>query len=806
MLRVNWYDQEIRIRAYTSLTGDLVKLGTTTEYPFTPGGTQGAPSGWSPYAENGGSVTDVSFTTGNGRFSIGNLGTEIHDAKRYGIYRDFAVTPGKYYLISVQARTTQGRGHTIRYVRFANGSNHSYLTTNQMWTFQDWENITVNAAAYAASGILRVNLMACPYSSDPKGMVTDVNWGIQFQNVTINEQESTYPAPTWHEITCDTKQVAIHYGRDKFTSRYNTASATVKVDNKDSYYTYGNGHADDLRPGRFLRITLTLPNSSTELPMYYGIIDRFTDSYDIDGSALVQLDCIDTSSLLATMNVPTLMSRDDLVNSGNRFARLLDGVGWLVAYRFSGYTMFTQQAIVASGRSVRDECGLIADSEGGWFMCDRNGTLRLYGRRWPEINTKLYTVQAELLATPTRDIPMIDDVPTIADVPIIELRQLGTDWSRDRIVNDVSISNQDGTAFRYQNFASQKKNGPFTYQRLDFVNDNAAEPTYADQRATDLMDGYSDPILRVNSVSFRPTPETFDWCAKAFLEELVRVRYEHPKNGWGWASATHIQGYVHTFTPSEWEMSIALDHPESFAYYETADGSGWDVSYWDIDLWDEFGIETGYWDSGQVWGDVNYLDTSIGYVSTPDIPKDSLVAGGTYRLSIDVNYKTVTPAGQFPNLLQKPGSPREFMLYGANGNTMYGSFGSDGTTNVDIVMSTITLNQRRVYGVEWTWGNVNVVTIVDGVRTNRTFSKVPVLNDQAQAIQIGLTNTTQGLIYGAKLERIVNGQVSETIWQFDPSEWTGGTTFTDPRGRVWTLSNATAIAGAPADIVQIWGE
>lgn len=601
MLRVNWQDEELKVRAYTSLTGDIVKLGTTTEYPFTPGGTQGAPLGWSPYYENGGSYTDVSFTVGNGRFSIGNLGEDFHDVKRYGIYRDFPVTPGKYYIISVQCRTTQGRSHTIRYVRFANGANHSYLKLNQMWSFADWETVVVNAAGYASSGILRVNLMACPYSADPKGMVTDANWGIQFQSVTINEQDASYPLPTWHEITCDMKSANIHYGRDKFTSRYNAATSSIVVDNKDSYYTYGNGNADDLRPGRLLKVTLTLPNTSTELPMYYGIIDKFSDSYDLDGSATVRLDCVDLSSLLSTMTVPTMNSRDDILTSGLRFINLLDGVGLYFYFRTQVYSKFYQQAIVNSGRTVRDEAGIIADSEGGWFFCDRSGIITFYGRGWPAANSKLTTVQAELLATPTRDIPMIDAVPTVPNPPIVELRVLATDWSRDRIVNDLMISNQDGTAFRYQDFTSQKRNGPFTYQRLDFVNDNSREPEFADQRATDLMDGYAEPILRVNSVEFRPTPETFEWCAKAFLEELVRVRYEHPTKGWGWASATHIQGYVHSFTPTVWNMSIALDHPESFAYYETADGSGWDVSYWDIDLWDEFGIEGGYWDSGQTW-------------------------------------------------------------------------------------------------------------------------------------------------------------------------------------------------------------
>jgi hypothetical protein len=819
MLRVNWQDQELKVRAYTSLTGDLIKLGTTTEYPFVSGGTQGAPFGWSPYYENGGVYTDVSFTTGSGRFSIGNVGTDIHGSKRYGIYKDFPVTPGKYYLISVQCRTTQGRSHAIRYVRFANGNNHSYLKLNQMWSFQDWENIVVNAANYASTGILRVNLTAAPYTLDPKGIQIDANWGIQFQSVTINEQDATYPMPTWHEITCDTKQVSIHYGRDKFTSRYNSATATVNVDNQDSYYTYGNGNADDLRPGRLLKITLTLPNTTTELPMYYGVIDSFADKYDIDGSALVQLSCIDTSSLLATMTVPTMHSRDDIVFTGARFNALMDGVGFLFSFKTYSYTSFDQQAIVASGRSARDEAGIIADSEGGWFFVSRTGILTLMGRRWPQYNSRLTTVQAELLATPTRQVPIIDDVPTVPNVPIVELRMLATDWSRDRIINDVSIANQDGTAFRYQDFASQKKNGPFTYQRLDYVNDNAQEPLFADQRATDLMDGYSDPILRVNSVEFVPTPETFEWCAKAFLEELVRVRYEHPKNGWGWASATHIQGYVHTFTPKSWGMSIALDHPESFAFYETADGSGWDVSYWDIDLWDEFGIEGGYWDSGQVWGDANYLSPTIGTVTTPTpgpLPSQ-------FTLVYEVLGPTVASNGAVASQFDTFGK-FSWIIY-RNSGTGYQLLSvypqgdvTNATTRTVSSMNPSANPDRIALSVDNRPGNPLQLTsrkFTNGAwqleSTQDTGASVtPFVS--TDPVRIGSTGgdpsgtVFNGRIYSVELRTGLDPNAGTVIWRFDANEWNGGSTFTDARGRVWTLTNPSAIVGTPMNITQIWGE
>ena len=64
------------------------------------------------------------------------------------------------------------------------------------------------------------------------------------------------------------------------------------------------------------------------------------------------------------------------------------------------------------------------------------------------------------------------------------------------------------------------------------------------------------------------------------------------------------------------------------------------------------------------------------------------------------------------------------------------------------------------------------------------------------------SSTTNGRIYWAKLEQLdAGGNVVATLWKFDPNERTGtGTTYTDPRGRVWTLTNANAIVPGVAAI------
>jgi hypothetical protein len=266
---------------------------------------------------------------------------------------------------------------------------------------------------------------------------------------------------------------------------------------------------------------------------------------------------------------------------------------------------FTQQTIVSSGRTIRDEIGIGSDSEGGYLFSDRNGILCFRGRNWEAQTSTQSNVTADLLATPTLDAPIIDQIPTLANAPMVELRELVTDWSRDRIVNILQLGNQNLTSFRYEDHDSQTAYGPYTYQRLDFVNIDNQTTDYLAMRANDYMDGYSDPILRVNSVSFRPQPNSFLWAVTLWLNDLVRVRYEKPINGWGYAVCSHVQGFTHTITPKSWEISLTLDHPESFVWYQSSDGAGWDEGLWDINIWDEFGEEGAYWDSGEVWADTS---------------------------------------------------------------------------------------------------------------------------------------------------------------------------------------------------------
>ena len=589
---MNWIDAGYKLWLSVSTDGDIVSLGNRTDYPFTPNGSAAAPLGWTAYLANGGLLTHVNWTTQDGRFSISNVGqSNSHAGSWYGIYRDFPVTAGNRYIIQFQTRVMQDKTRAWRLLRWQlNGAGPQ--TGAHAPAQDDWEQMSYPITVAAGTTFLRLYLIAYPYWEDPTNETTD--WGIQFQNFAIIEMQPTYPDPTFRDVSCDVNQLTTRYGRSHYTSRFDVAAASVGIVNNDGEWVYSSAHPWGLRPGRFVMVEITEPNSSTRYPMFYGLIDKITDGFTRDGRSMAILECVDNSSLLSNWNVPSSTDIQESHQSGNRIRRLAESAGWLTQLMQLEDGVFYQQAILANGRTVRDEMGLCADSEGGYFFCDRNGKLRYYDRNGPSTVRTWGYVQAELLAecVPRSGLPIVDAVPDETTKPIIDLQSLDTDWDRSRVINDIQLANQGGSAFQLTDDISKRKYGPRTHQRMDFLNANT-RPDYMNLRLHDYIDGWTEAMLRVNRVSWRPNvydkPESL-WAIKAFLNDLVRIRYEHPTELWGFAVVPHIQSIAHSFTLDDWEIVLEVDQPLSFAEWDSAQpGYGWDDAIWDTNLWDAKG-------------------------------------------------------------------------------------------------------------------------------------------------------------------------------------------------------------------------
>ena len=818
---MGYREEGVTLKLYVSESGDFVSVGTRTDYPFNPGGTYGVPAGFTPYLPNGN--LDMSISTSSlGRFSISNGSTT--DAKGnyvYGARLSFPIVKDTRYIMNLQAQVMEGKQAAKRMIVQAN-SGSSWGTT--LTAVTPWEDMALYGNFEAANDTMTVTFGATNQDA------TVFNWGVQFQHLSITAIPLHPPVPVWHEVTCEVKSLQTRWGRERVTNRYDVGTASIGILNDDGEFTYRLNHPWGLRPGRFVKVEAQVAGYAGTYPVYYGIIDGFTDSYTLDGHALQVMNCVDISSLLSNMTVPSMSDPSIIVYSGTRWKQVLNGVGWHPDQTIYDTGIFGQQGIVNNGRTVRDELGLGADSEGSYFFADRSGNLVYRARDWTTWEPNGNTVQAELLAEPEGEpsishavefiyprvagnymstpnqaalnplndltitarisvanwaqggrivakqsstagasstfwltqngnatthsfaiwvgqgatnspntipfgnnqpfwlkvtyvkstglvtfyyaqdsaseppagsftaagagypagslgqvastgpltiasdfagntpfggriaavkvqgdggallfdmseanaattpgalaftassghamtvhqtganviiqdaatielLPPVDGIPTSASAPLVCTNELTTSWSRDRVVNEVSLANQGGSARSAIDNDSQQKYGPRTYQRMDLINDNA-HPEYIDTRMNDLLDGYTEAVLRVNTIRFRPmgTPAV-QWALRAFLNDLVRVRYTNSREHWGYAVVSHIQGIEHSFSLTEWSVSLMLDDPESFTYFvEGGVTSGWDTGLWDEDIWDGAGDPStpAYWNAGYSWSD-----------------------------------------------------------------------------------------------------------------------------------------------------------------------------------------------------------
>lgn len=600
----DWQLHGVTIKVELATSGGLIVGGNKTDIPFNTGGTAGAPVGWRPgeYFNQepvAGSEANYNFTTTGGLFSV-SAKTVPTSRKEAGIWSNptwvWPVTPGYRYQAGVQCRQMAGKAASERTLLMETSANStgpwSYYIASTSAALTDFEDILITGGVVPAG---RAFMRLMVFGSCPAGNLG--LWGAQFQNLYIRQLDLAPPPLTWVDVTCDVKALGVRYGRERFTNRYDVSTMTLEMLNTDGKYSFHEPHELGLAPGRQVRVTATY--KGVTYPMAFHVLDSLTDGYSMDGQVVSRWALVDPTSVLSNATVAT--NQAPYIKGGPRIGLLLDQVGYIPRQLDAGN--FYMQNVVASGRSIRDEAGITADSEGGNFFADRVGQCVYKDRDWQAEDSNLNQVTADLVGYDHGGtaMPIVDDVPTQAGAPIICISELTTDWSLARVVNLVSLANAGGAVREYVNADSMKQYGPATYQRHDFVLLNDGN---LDDRAADIMTGYADPVLRVNSVGFAPglSGAPWEWTLGAFLNWLVRVWYSHPSNFWGYAVCVHIQSIEHRITPTDWVTVLSVDLPESFTELEWVTVNGWDAGLWDEVLWDQGNEKAGaLWDEGFRW-------------------------------------------------------------------------------------------------------------------------------------------------------------------------------------------------------------
>lgn len=190
-----------------------------------------------------------------------------------------------------------------------------------------------------------------------------------------------------------------------------------------------------------------------------------------------------------------------------------------------------------------------------------------------------------------------------------------------------------------------------------------------------------------------------------------------------------------------------------------------------------------------------YLDLATGGASTPDTA-DMFMGSSRFRLSVRARVDTAT-VGQFPSLVLKTGGGggREAMLYvfdGGGGALANGSFGGPVGAVVDTVIApALSYGVDHDMGVDVTPGSVNYVSIFDGVRTPLAAATPVAPEDLNGAATVNNAPAfLTGRLYSAECVLLdAQGVSGRVLWRFAANDVPPGTTvYTDPRGRVWTLT------------------
>jgi hypothetical protein len=613
----SWQDHDVTVKVEVSTAGDLIDPSTSTSYPFTYGGAPSGPTnnfqycadGWTFFADSGGFVGDMNYQVRSGTQLLQNSVSVPNTAKRYGFSRYFPAVPNMVYVLGVEVRTLPGI-----YFLPSPGNSPNQFAYARLEAHVTWYNgatvireanryIVIEPTPAADGPYAKCQLVteAAPAGTTQilvqiLGRASSTNtaslWAIQIANLWISEYNpAARPALVWRDITCDVVSTRTRYGRARYTERYDVATAAIVVRNEDGDYAYANPHPFNLRPGRVIRVTAVYQGAN--YPLFWGLIDSIVEGYQIDGHVTNVINCVDPTSLLSMSQIPVTASGANIY-SGTRITELLN----LAHYPWTAIQagQWLTNPVRSTGRTLREEAGVTADSEGGQFYASRTGYLTYEDRATKTYPDEANKVTAQIVSGPyTKPLPIPDNVPTLATAPIIEPRQLTTDWSASKIVNRLTLAVVGGTAKQCDDISSQSDYGIRTYQRTDLEcleNSNGTDTLAA--LANDLMNGRSDAVLRVDSVTFIPmaSPEgasnqyPWRWALSAFLNWLVRVWYVNDRTGWGYVAVTRIQSVEHAIGLSNWETTLSIDQPLTFVSFWLSN-YGWDKGKWDTNKWDD---------------------------------------------------------------------------------------------------------------------------------------------------------------------------------------------------------------------------
>jgi hypothetical protein len=377
------------------------------------------------------------------------------------------------------------------------------------------------------------------------------------------------PDNTWTEITqYGLRGVSTSRRFSREVAAWDTGTATFTLDNRKRYFSPSNlsatspfvtGGISQIRPGRGMRLTVTYAGVTYYL--YTGYSTRWKEFF-LGGmsDAYVQVPCEDELAQIAAFDGSALTPAGAGETSGRRIHRILDNAK-NTATRAIDLGSVTMQATTLAANAAT-EVKLVADSEGGAFFVDADGTL-VFERQFALIeNARSNTIQATFSDGGDSNLPCAEIV---------------TDFAVDQVRNYASFARVGGTEQVADNASSRTLYKDRRETRTDLVAETDAQ---ALSLATFFIQRFGQPEQRVEQIVIKPRANPtrlFPQVLGRRVRDLIRVVI-NPLGGGTITQDCHIAGIHHDISQDDWTTTFDLADASPYLRYAT---SRFDVAKFD---------------------------------------------------------------------------------------------------------------------------------------------------------------------------------------------------------------------------------
>ena len=372
------------------------------------------------------------------------------------------------------------------------------------------------------------------------------------------------PDVAWVDVSAYVRGLSTSWQRSRQLDRQPSATLSVELQNTDGRFTPANlsgpyvvAGVTQVRPRVPVRVTSTY--GGVDFPIFYGRVNTWQDEFPSFGlNAVTRVTAADELATLGSIDLATVASVGAGDTAAARLLRILNAAGWSGPVAFDT-GVATMQATTL-GSNALSLCQLTADSDGGLFFADKDGTLTFYGRNSRTTRARSTTRQATFGGS---GVPFRNAVVAYDDDTLVNLGR----WSR-----------VGGSVQTAQDTTSQALYGVLSSERSDLICSTDADVLDIVRR---LVVASEAPEYRLASIqaTCASAPAYWPTLLGLGIRDLVRATWSTP-----FATLTqdaYVSGISHSISAdSGWWVTLGFESASRYL------GSAlWDFGAWDTDTW-----------------------------------------------------------------------------------------------------------------------------------------------------------------------------------------------------------------------------